>query len=74
MAFKMSGFSAFTKTDSPETQKNIAHRIKQLIENGESNKVIDKEIKKLSDGDHEYEYNRETGQVKVHAKKKQIFE
>ena len=32
------------------------------------------EIKKLSDGDHEYEYNRETGQVKVHAKKKQIFE
>ena len=74
MAFKMSGFSAFTKADSPETQKNIAHRIKQLIENGESNKVIDKEIKKLSDGDHEYEYNRETGQVKVHAKKKQIFE
>jgi|TARA_R100000963_G_C4583083_1_gene63261 NADPH:quinone reductase-like Zn-dependent oxidoreductase len=74
MAFKMSGFSAFTKVDPPETQKNIAHRIRQLIENGESNKVIDKEIKKLSDGDHEYEYNRETGQVKVHAKKKQIFE
>jgi len=47
MAFKMSGFSAFTKVDPPETQKNIAHRIRQLIENGESNKVIDKEIKKL---------------------------
>jgi len=70
MAFKMNGFSAFTKTDPPETQRNIAFRIKQLIKNGESDKVIMKEIKKLSDGEHIYEYNRDTGQVQIRTKDK----
>ena len=69
MAFKMKGFSPFTKTDPPETQRNIAFRIRQLVKNEESDKVIKKEIKKMSDGKHKYEYNRETGQVKIHAKK-----
>ena len=69
MVFKMSGFSAFTKADPPETQRNIAHRIRQLIEDEESDKVIKKEIKKMSDGGHTYDYNRETGQIKIHAKK-----
>ena len=67
MAFKMKGYSAFTKTDSPEK----ANEIKSFIKNN-MNKMSDVELMKkvnsMSDGKTEYNWNPETGEVESHKK------
>tara|TARA_R110002020_G_scaffold4083_1_gene17961 strand:+ start:365 stop:646 length:282 start_codon:yes stop_codon:yes gene_type:complete len=70
MAFKMNGFSAFTKTpmykaDPPDTQKKIIKMIKSDIENNKSDKDILANINNMSSGNVNYEYNRKTKEVKV---------
>ena len=70
MAFKMRGYSPFTKTDSPEK----ASEIKSFIENNMnkmSNKDLIKKIKSMSDGETEYNWNTETGAVESHEIKKE---
>ena len=68
MAFKMRGFSAFTKMDPPEK----ANEIKSFIKNN-MNKLSDKELMKkvnsMSDGKTEYNWDLKTGKVESHKKK-----
>ena len=65
MGFKMKGYSPFTKTESPEK----ANEIKRFISDN-MNKMTDqqlmKNVKSMSDGKTEYNWNPETGQVKSH--------
>jgi len=70
MAFKMNGFSAFTKTpmykaDPPDTQKKIITMIKSGIEKDIPNEEIDKKIDNMSSGNVNYKYDRKTKEVKV---------
>ena len=67
MAFKMVGFSAFTKVDTPEKQSEIISYIKNNM-NSMSNEKLMAEVNKMSDGTKEYNWDNETGKVEVHTK------
>ena len=69
MAFKMAGFSAFTLADSPEKQKEIKTYIKNNM-NKMSDAELSKNIRSMSSGDIEYNWNNETGEVEAHKIKK----
>jgi len=65
MAFKMKGFSPFAKLDDEKTQGEIKKFIKDNMD-----KMTDKElmvaVNKKSDGETEYNWNTETGEVESH--------
>ena len=65
MAFKMSGFSPFTKTDPPKQQEKIKEFIKNNMDKM-SDKELMVEIGKMSDGKTEYNWNPKTGEVESH--------
>ena len=69
MAFKMKGFSAFTKMDSPKK----ANEIKSFIKNS-MDKMSDKELMSkvhdMTDGKTEYTWNPKTGEVNSYNKTK----
>ena len=65
MAFKMRGFSGFTKTDPPKKEKEIKEFIKNNMGNM-SDKDLMKKINSMSDGKTEYNWNPETGAVESH--------
>ena len=73
-AFKMKGFSAFTKADPPKTQDKIKKMIISGIDKGMDDRDILKKVREMSDGNVEYTYNRKTKQVKVYPKGRSGFE
>ena len=73
-AFKMKGFSAFTKADPPKTQDKIKKMIISGIEKGMDDRDILKKVREMSDGSKEYTYNRKTKEVRVYPKGRSGFE
>ena len=70
MAFKMRGYSAFTKTDSPEKAGGIMSFIKNNM-NKMSDKDLMKKVNSMSDGKTEYNWDKKTGAVESHKIKKE---
>ena len=68
MAFKMKGYSAFTKTDSPKKQKEIKTFIKNNMNNMTNEELI-AEIDSMSDGETKYNWDLETGEVETKKNK-----
>tara|TARA_R100001463_G_scaffold2322_1_gene9912 strand:+ start:945 stop:1154 length:210 start_codon:yes stop_codon:yes gene_type:complete len=69
MAFKLKGYSAFTKTDSPKRESEIKNFIKDNM-NKMSDSELMKKVNSMSDGKTEYNWNPKTGEVQSHTKKK----
>ena len=67
MAFKMNGYSAFTKVDPPKKQKEIKEFIKNNMDNM-SDKELMKKINSMSDGSIEYNWDPKTGRVTARQK------
>ena len=68
MAFKMKGYSPFTKTDSPEKTKEIKNFIKDNMKTM-SDKELMRKVNSMSDGETMYNWNPKTGEVESRDKK-----
>ena len=64
-AFKMKGFSAFTKADPPKTQDKIKKMIVSGIDKGMDDRDIRAKINQMSDGSLDYTYDRKTKKVTI---------
>ena len=59
--------SPFSKTDSPEKEKEIKNFIKNNMNNMSDNELM-KKVNSMSDGETEYNWNKKTGKVESHKK------
>lgn len=66
MAFKMNGYSAFTKADPPSKQVEIKKYIKNNMDKMSDEELM-KKIKLMSDGKTEYNWDLKTGKVESHT-------
>lgn len=66
MAFKMKGFSAFTKTDDKKTKEFIMAGYKQMLKDGKSDSEIKEFVNKHSDKTTEYVHNPDTNEVRAY--------
>ena len=67
MAFKMQGYSPYTKTDSPEKASEIKSFIKNNMDKMSDSDLM-KKVNSMSDGKTEYNWNPKTGKVESHKK------